>query len=59
MASNRKKKSAPAKRTSTAPKGVHDAARHAGQELDACDFRMLEAEATPDEDLPAAEGGVA
>ena len=29
------------------------------QEIDACDRPVPEAEATPDEDLPAAEGGVA
>ncbi len=27
--------------------------------LDACDLKLTAAEATPDEDLPAAEGGVA
>jgi len=59
MASSRKKKSAPAKKASTVPTGGHDAAKHTDQELDACDFKLLEAEATPDEDLPVAEGGVA
>jgi hypothetical protein len=59
MASNRKKTSTPVKRGSTGPAGVPTAARHDEQELDACDFRLDETEATPDEDLPAAEGGVA
>lgn len=59
MASSRKTKSAPAKKASSAPRGAHEAAKHADQELDACDFALEEAEATPDEDLPAAEGGVA
>ena len=30
-----------------------------GKALDACDFDLKQAEATPDENLPAAEGGVA
>jgi hypothetical protein len=29
------------------------------QELDGCDCPIEEADATPDEDLPAADGGVA
>jgi len=29
------------------------------QEVDVCDRPVQEAEATPDEDLPAAQGGVA
>ena len=59
MASNRKKKSVSAKKASTAPRGAPEAAKHVDHELDACDFALDEAEATPDEDLPAAEGGVA
>lgn len=31
----------------------------AGRDLDGCDLKLEQAEATPDEDLPAAEGGVA
>lgn len=34
------------------------AAKHA-HVLDACDLKLSEADATPDEDLPVAEGGVA
>jgi hypothetical protein len=59
MASSRNKQSAPARKAATAPKGGHDATKHADQALDACDLKLTEAEATPDEDLPAAEGGVA
>jgi hypothetical protein len=59
MASSRKKKSGPAKKASTGPKGAHDAARHVDEELDACDLALDETEITPDEDLPVAEGGVA
>lgn len=59
MASSRKKNSVPAKKASTAPMGAHDTAQHADEKLDACDLKLTEAEATPDEDLPAAEGGVA
>ena len=59
MASTRTKKPSPAKKASVARKGAHEATKHVGQELDACDLELLEAEATPDEDLPAAEGGVA
>lgn len=31
----------------------------ADDELDGCDVEISEADATPDEDLPVAEGGVA
>jgi hypothetical protein len=59
MASNRKHKSKPARKSAIAPQDERAAARRGAEEVDACDFKLLEAEATPDEDLPAAEGGVA
>lgn len=47
------------KTRSTRPSPRHvQAAKHA-HVLDACDLKLTEADATPDEDLPAAEGGVA
>ncbi len=54
---NRKKKAAPG--NAPTAKAGHDSAKHADEKLDACDLKLTEAEATPDEDLPAAEGGVA
>jgi hypothetical protein len=46
-----------ARDTSAAPRRVRTAERE--QVLDACELKLEVSEATPDEDLPAAEGGVA
>jgi hypothetical protein len=55
--SPKRKASKPKARNTRAPRHVR-AAEHEHM-LDACDLKLEVSEATPDEDLPAAEGGVA
>lgn len=52
-------KKTPAKKKARSAEPVEHRPSDAGTELDGCDLKLEQAEATPDEDLPAAEGGVA